>query len=211
MLGNCRIIYLILLLPLLAEADSGLDGRRLLVFGDSLSAAYGMPPEQGWVAALAKRLTARTGPWQVVNTSLSGETTAGGSARLADALDLHRPAVVILELGGNDGLRGLALKQTRDNLRKMIQKIQIHGARVLLLGMRLPPNYGPVYTRRFQSIFDDLARDRELAYVPFFLEGVATDTTLMQADGIHPRAEAQSRLLENIWPQLLPLLEPDGH
>ncbi len=210
-MGNCRIIFLILLLPLLAEADSGLDGRRLLVFGDSLSAAYGMPPEQGWVAALAKRLAGRTTPWQVVNTSLSGETTAGGSARLADALDLHRPAVVILELGGNDGLRGLALKQTRDNLQEMIRKIQMHGARVLLLGMRLPPNYGPVYTRRFQSIFDDLARDRELAYVPFFLEGVATDTALMQADGIHPRAEAQSRLLENIWPQLLPLLEPDGH
>ena len=204
---KCLFLMFVFWLPALVEAGAGTADRRLLVFGDSLSAAYGMAPEQGWVAALAARLEQYPEPWRVINTSLSGETTAGGAARLAAVLQRHSPKVVILELGGNDGLRGLALKQTRANLEHMIRRLQAREARVLLLGMRLPPNYGPVYTRRFEAIFEDLARDHGVAYIPFFLEGVATDPALMQADGIHPRAAAQNRLLDNIWPQLAQVLE----
>jgi len=200
------LLVVVLLAPALTVAGGANSPRRLLVFGDSLSAAYGMAPEQGWVAALAQRLRQRAQPWQVINTSLSGETTAGGTARLADTLERTKPAIVILELGGNDGLQGLALQQTRANLQSMILQIQDHQARVLLLGMRLPPNYGPEYTRRFSAIFEELAHTAGLAYVPFFLQGVATDPALMQADGIHPRAEAQIRLLNNVWPQLAKLL-----
>jgi len=203
---KCFFMLFVLLLPAQVGAGEVPVERRLLVFGDSLSAAFGMAPEEGWVAALAKRLEQLPEPWQVINSSLSGETTAGGAARLAAVLKRHSPKVVILELGGNDGLRGLALQQTRANLDRMIGRIQAHETRVLLLGMRLPPNYGPVFTRRFQALFEDLARERSVAYVPFFLEGVANDPSLMQADGIHPRAVAQARLLDNIWPQLAPVL-----
>ncbi len=189
-----------------ASASCAATGNRILVFGDSLSAAYGMAPEQGWVAALATRMSRIQPSWQVENASLSGETTAGGLARLAAVLASRKPNLVVLELGGNDGLQGLALGQTRNNLQRMVERVRSAGARVLLLGMRIPPNYGPVYTRKFHDIYTDLATQMKLAYVPFFLQGVATDPTLMQADGIHPRAVAQVQLLDNLWPQLLKLV-----
>ncbi|MFN2309145.1 MAG: arylesterase [Gammaproteobacteria bacterium] len=179
---------------------------RILVFGDSLSAAYGIELEAGWVAQLQRRLTEQGWPHQVVNASISGETSAGGRARLP-ALLADRPfALVILELGGNDGLRGLGLPQTADNLRAMITMARAAGAEVLLLGMRLPPNYGATYTEGFARIYADLAEELAVPLVPFLLEGVATDAALMQPDRIHPRAAAQPRLLDNVWPRLVPLL-----
>ena len=201
------LLFMVLCWPCVLLAESASPGKSVLVLGDSLSAAFGMAPEQGWVAALATRLSQQDEPWQVINTSLSGETTAGGAARLERVLKEHRPEIVILELGGNDGLRGLSLKQTRANLEKMILQIQAHQARVLLLGMRLPPNYGDVYNQRFEAIFSGLATQMKLDYVPFFLQGVAIKPGLMQSDGIHPRAIAQQQLLENIWPQLSSMLE----
>jgi acyl-CoA thioesterase-1 len=202
------LLLVVLCWPSILLAESASPGKSVLVLGDSLSAAFGMAPEQGWVAALATRLSQHTEPWQVINISLSGETTAGGAARLERVLKAHRPEIVILELGGNDGLRGLSLKQTRANMKKMILQVQAHQARVLLLGMRLPPNYGEVYNQRFEAIFSDLATLMKLDFVPFFLQGVALNPDLMQSDGIHPRAIAQQQLLENIWPQFLPMLEP---
>jgi acyl-CoA thioesterase-1 len=202
------LLLVVLCWPSILLAESASPGKSVLVLGDSLSAAFGMAPEQGWVAALATRLSQHTEPWQVINISLSGETTAGGAARLERVLKAQRPEIVILELGGNDGLRGLSLKQTRANIEKMILQVQAHQARVLLLGMRLPPNYGEVYNQRFEAIFSDLATLMKLDFVPFFLQGVALNPDLMQSDGIHPRAIAQQQLLENIWPQLLPMLEP---
>lgn len=179
---------------------------RLLVFGDSLSAAYGIEVQDGWVALLQQRLRAQGEPHTVVNASVSGETTAGGRARLPALLAQQRYAVVVLELGGNDGLRGLSLRQTEDNLRAMIRAAQGSGARVLLIGMRLPPNYGTTYTEAFAAIYPRLARELGVALVPFLLSEVATDPALMQPDRIHPRAEAQPRLLDTVWPALVPLL-----
>lgn len=179
---------------------------RILVFGDSLSAAYGIELEAGWVAQLQRRLKDQGHPHQIVNASLSGETTAGGRARLPALLTDGPFDLVIIELGGNDGLRGLSLAQTEDNLRAMIQAARGAGAEVLLLGMRLPPNYGSTYTEGFARIYTRLAAELAAPLVPFLLEGVATDTALMQPDRIHPRAEAQPRLLDNVWPELVPLL-----
>ncbi len=175
--------------------------------GDSLSAAYGLPSDQGWTTLLNRRIAMERLPYRVVNASISGDTTAGALARLPAALERHHPAVVILELGGNDGLRGLSLERTAANLSAMTQDSRAAGARVLLIGMRLPPNYGSRYTEKFQALYHDLAAREDLALVPFLLEGVATDTTLMQADGIHPTAAAQPRLLDNVWPQLRALLD----
>jgi acyl-CoA thioesterase I len=193
------------LTPVLALADAPAV-PRILVFGDSLSAAYGIEMEAGWVAQLERRLKEQGRPHQVVNASLSGETTAGGRARLPALLAGGPFELVILELGGNDGLRGLSLAQTEDNLRAMIQATRAAGAEVLLLGMRLPPNYGSTYTEGFARIYTRLAAELAAPLVPFLLEGVATDAALMQPDRIHPRAEAQPRLLDNVWPELVPLL-----
>ncbi|HEY9198531.1 MAG TPA: arylesterase [Gammaproteobacteria bacterium] len=179
---------------------------RILVFGDSLSAAYGIELEAGWVALLQERLRAQDMPHRVVNASVSGETSVGGRARLPALLADGNYSVVVLELGGNDGLRGLSLAQTEANLRAMIETAQAAGARVLLLGMRLPPNYGATYTEAFSRIYSRLAQELKVALVPFLLDGVATDPALMQPDRIHPRAEAQSRLLDTVWPALVPLL-----
>ncbi len=201
------LLLVVLWWPCVLLADSASPAKSVLVLGDSLSAAFGMAPEQGWVAALAKRLNELSDPWQVINTSLSGETTAGGASRLELVLKQYRPAIVVLELGGNDGLRGLSLMQTRENLEKMILQIQAHQARVLLLGMRLPPNYGDIYTQRFEAVFRELATQMELDFVPFFLQGVALNPALMQSDGIHPRAIAQQQLLDNVWPQLSSMLD----
>jgi acyl-CoA thioesterase I len=179
----------------------------ILVFGDSVSAGYGLTRvELGWVALLQTRLKQQEYVYQVVNASVSGETTAGGLARLPRALTLHQPRIVILELGGNDGLRALPIAQMRTNLARMVDLASAAGAKVLLLGMRIPPNYGPDYTEQFRSSYSDLARDKKLPLVPFLLNDIALVPGLMQADGIHPNELGQPRLLDNVWPALKPLL-----
>ncbi len=178
----------------------------ILVVGDSLSAGYGIPLERGWVAGLQRRLDAEGYEYRVVNASVSGETTSGGLERLPRALELHRPSVVIIVLGGNDGLRGLPPAELEANLEAMIRASQSAGARVLLAGMRIPTNYGPQYTERFYAVYGALAARYRTALVPFFLEGVALDDSLFQADGIHPNVAAQPVLLDNVWPALEPLL-----
>ena len=180
----------------------------ILVFGDSISAGYGLPRvEQGWVALLQARLKNLGYGYQVVNASVSGETTAGGLARLPRALGLHHPAIVILELGGNDGLRALPVAQMRANLSRMAELSAGAGAKVLLLGMRMPPNYGPDYTTQFVRVYAEVAHDQKLSIVPFLLEGIALSPDLMQADGFHPNQSGQPKLLENVWPALKPMLE----
>lgn len=181
----------------------------LLVLGDSLSAEYGLPRGSGWVALLAQRLAAEKFHHRVVNASISGETTSGGRSRLMALLDKHRPAVVVLELGGNDALRGLPLAMTRDNLGWMARSARSAGARVLLAGMQVPPNYGASYGREFAGLFAEVARQEQAALVPFLLAGVADGPQadqLFQADRIHPKAEAHPLILNNVWPRLKPLL-----
>ena len=176
------------------------------MLGDSLSAGYGLAPKLGWVDLLEKRLDTEGYEYRVVNASISGETTSGGLERLPRALLLHKPDIVIVELGTNDGLRGLPIPVTRGNLQKIVELSRQAGAKVLLLGMRIPPNYGPRYTRDFEGMFSDLARQLHLDFVPFFLKSIALDTNSFQADGLHPNARAQPVLLETVWPQLAPLL-----
>ncbi len=185
----------------------------LLVLGDSISAEYGLARGQGWVALLQERLAAQKIPLQVHNASVSGETTAGGRTRLPALLAQHRPAIVIVELGANDALRGLPLAHTEDNLRAMAAAVRQAGARLLLLGMQVPPNYGKDYSQRFAALFAQVAQAQQAALVPFLLAGVADASeplALFQADGIHPNAQAQPQLLANVWPQLLPLLKKPG-
>jgi acyl-CoA thioesterase-1 len=178
----------------------------LLVVGDSLSAAYGIAPKEGWVHLLEQRLQNKEYKYKVINASISGDTTSGGRTRLAKALQQYQPAIVILELGANDGLRGLNLKAMQDNLAAMIKQSQQIGAKVLLLGMRIPPNYGKTYTARFHQTYYDLAATYHTSLVPFFMEGVAGDRALVQNDGLHPTAAAQGRLLENVWSVLEKIL-----
>jgi acyl-CoA thioesterase-1 len=178
----------------------------VLVVGDSISAAFGLETSQGWVHLLQQRLDTETLDYQVVNASISGDTTAGGLSRLPTLLQEHEPEVVILELGGNDGLRGQSPAQLKQNLAAMVDQSRQTGAQVLLLGMRLPPNLGQRYTTAFANAFDSLAKEKELPYVPFFLEGVGGVAGMMQSDGIHPVAGAQRKLLDNVWPALEPLL-----
>ena len=177
------------------------------MLGDSLSAGYGLKPAQGYVALLEKRLQQQGYGYRVVNASVSGETSGGGLQRLPRALELHKPAIVIVELGANDGLRGLSLALTRDNLTRIIAGAQQAGAQVLLVGMRLPPNYGPRYTNDFMSMYREIATTNHVALVPFLLQSVALKPALMQADGLHPTAEAQPALLDTLWPELVPLLK----
>ncbi|RMF96438.1 MAG: arylesterase [Gammaproteobacteria bacterium] len=181
--------------------------RSILVLGDSLSAGYGVPLEQGWVALLQDRLDAEGYEYRVVNASITGDTTSGGLRRLPRALDTHRPDIVIIELGGNDGLRGTPLQVTRENLRRMIELCRERGAQVVLAGIQLPPNYGARYTEAFARIYRELAGEYGAELIPFFMEGVALDPQMMQADGIHPNAAAQRRLLDNAWAALEPLLQ----
>ncbi len=198
---------LLLALALLAGAVQASEPRTVLVLGDSLSAAYGLAPEQGWVALTAEKLKARHPGWRMANASVSGETTAGGASRIAGELARHKPAVVVVELGANDGLRGLPLEHTRANLEKIILASQQAGARVLLVGMRLPPNFGPQYTQGFERNFVELAQAHGAALLPFLLEPIATDREAFQADNLHPVAEAQPRLRDHVWPALEPLLK----
>jgi acyl-CoA thioesterase-1 len=193
-------------LSFIALQNAVASAPTILVFGDSLSAAYGIRPEQGWVTLLTQRLQTQGYGYQVVNASVGGETSAGGLERLPRALKLHAPAIVILELGANDGLRGLPVSAMRDNLVRMVQLSQGAGARVLLVGIRIPPNYGPRYTDEFARVYPELAQQYHLPLVPFLLEKVALDTTLTQEDGLHPNADAEPLVLDTLWPYLKPLI-----
>ncbi|MDH7942633.1 arylesterase [Pseudohongiella sp. SYSU M77423] len=189
-----------------AESEPGV----VLVFGDSLSAAYRMDEEQGWVALLQQRVDTNGLDWQVQNASVSGETTSGGLARLPAVLDSTQPDIVILELGGNDGLRGLPVPTIRANLQQMIELSQQAGARVMLVGIQIPPNYGPRYTQPFYDQYQELADQYGTTLIPFLLDGIADQPELMQDDGIHPRAEAQGMIVDIVWPVLLPMMEPES-
>ncbi len=191
---------------LVAATASAQPTRTILVFGDSLSAGYRVPVDKGWVALLRAKLERKGYGYRVVNASVSGETTAGGLDRLPRALALHRPRILILELGGNAGLRALPVAQMRANLERMVRLARAAGATVLLLGMRIPPNYGPEYAGAFQRAFTRIARADSLPFVPFLLQGVALQPALMQADGLHPNVLGQPRVLANVWPVLQPLL-----
>ncbi len=188
------------------RSAAGADARTLLVLGDSVSAGYGIKVEEGWVALLQQRLRQQGYGYRVVNASVSGETTTGGLTRLPRALEIHRPAVVVLELGGNDGLRGLPLATTRANLARMIELSRRAGAQVVLVGMKIPPNYGPRYSQGFERIFSDLAREYRLPLVPFLLDKVALTPGMMQDDGLHPTASGQPIMLDNVWPTLRSVL-----
>ncbi|MCP5164421.1 MAG: arylesterase [Pseudomonadales bacterium] len=180
--------------------------QSILVLGDSISAAYGMSLEQGWVALLEQQLARREPPWQVINASISGETTGGGLRRLPGLLERHQPGIVIIELGGNDGLRGFPLDALQDNLRQLVSLAQAAGAEVIVVPMEIPPNYGSRYTDGFRASFVAVAQDTDSTLAPFLLDGVATQPGLMQADGIHPAVAAQPLLLENILPAVQAVL-----
>jgi len=205
-----KIVALLALATVLALAwpsfAAAQQSRTVLVLGDSISAAYGLAPGTGWVDLLAKRLSSERYPYRVVNASISGDTTAGGLARLPPLLVAHKPAVVIVELGGNDGLRGGDLKATRTNLDAIVTTVQKAGAAALIAAMRLPPNYGPGYVREFDALFSGVARERRVALVPFLFEGFGEKTEMFQSDRIHPSAAAQPAIVDNVWPHLKPLL-----
>lgn len=197
---NTRIIFFILSLII-----APLQAKNILVIGDSLSAGYGINPQNGWVNLLSSKLKAR-GQFNIVNLSTSGDTTSNGLAKLPQALDQYKPDIVIIELGANDGLRGLAIASIRKNLSTMIEKSKNKGAKIILLATDLPPNYGPAYLQQLKSMFSQLAHQYQIAFVPMFLEGVAGNEQLMQQDGLHPNEQAQAIILNNIWPTLKPLL-----
>ncbi|MFK9099718.1 arylesterase [Pseudomonas guariconensis] len=200
-----RVWWLSAGLALYCLAQSAAAGT-LLVVGDSISAGFGLDSRQGWVSLLQQRLKEEGYTDQVVNASISGDTSAGGQARLPALLAAHKPSLVVLELGGNDGLRGLPPQQLQQNLASMVDQARAAGAKVVLLGMRLPPNYGVRYTSAFAQVYERLSTQKKIPLVPFFLEGVGGVPQMMQADGIHPSVGAQPRLLENAWPAIKPLL-----
>ena len=182
----------------------------ILVLGDSLSAEYGLQRGQGWVQLLANRLQQSGSNYTVVNASISGETTSGGRSRLPALLKQHGPTIVIIELGGNDGLRGLPIARMQDNLSAMVRASQATGARVLVAGIRIPPNYGREYTERFYGAFESVAKQHHTALVPFLLEGFSDSADFFQADRIHPSAQAQARILQTVWPVLQPMIVADA-
>ena len=197
----------LLLMPMLACAKGPDTRAAVLVVGDSLSAAHNIPAASGWVNLLQQRVKQQiTPPPAIINASISGETTAGALTRLPGLLEKHRPSVVVIELGGNDALRGLTPAQLQGNLEKMIVASQKAGAKVLLLGIDVPPNYGPAYRQRLRQTYAGLAKQYDVPLLPFLLEGVALKPNLMQADGLHPTAAAQPQVLDNVWPLLKPLL-----
>jgi acyl-CoA thioesterase-1 len=183
-----------------------IDAPQILIVGDSLSAGYGMKTEESWVALLRQRLKEKSFSYQIINASISGNTTGNGLLQLKSLLKKYQPEIVLIELGGNDGLRGLSLTSIKDNLRKMIELAQSNNARVILAGIRLPPNYGLKYTQAFYEIFLQLAKHSQVDLIPFFLEGVGDNRNLMQADGIHPTAQAQPIILDVTWPYIEALL-----
>ncbi|SFC19393.1 acyl-CoA thioesterase-1 [Marinospirillum celere] len=198
------LLALLLVFSLPAASD---EKKTLLILGDSLSAAYNIPESSGWVSLLEERMHSQTPEWQVVNASISGETTSGGLTRLPDLLRQYQPEIVLLELAGNDGLRGLPPQRITSNLQQMIDLSQEAGAQVLLAGILLPPNYGRRYLDEFEKIFPSLAEGNQLPLIPFLLKGVADQPELMQEDAIHPTAEAQPVILETVWEELQPLLD----
>lgn len=207
-IGNIGLSLLIGMM-LVCAAPSSLaqaSNAKLIVFGDSLSAGYGFDPQLGWVNLLQQKLKQLDSPFEVVNTSVSGETTTGGLARLAAMLQYHKPSLVILQLGGNDGLRGLPLSHIKQNLITMSEMIQDSGAQLLLAGIQIPPNYGPRYTQPFFEQFAEIAESLNLPLVPFLIDGIPQRPELMQDDGIHPKAEAQHMILDNVWPILAPMV-----
>jgi acyl-CoA thioesterase-1 len=192
---------------LLAWAQATLAAQTLLIFGDSLSSHYGIPEKRGWVSLLGERLKKEKLDYRIVNASISGETTSGGRARLAKVLADHRPAVMILELGGNDGLRGLPVTEMKKNLAAMIEQAQKTGARVLLVGTRMPPNYGPEYAQAYEATFADLAKQHKVALAPDLTAGIGEKLELFLPDRVHPNETAQPALMENVWKGLRPLLK----
>jgi acyl-CoA thioesterase-1 len=200
-----RIVFSLWLICLGFAAPAA-SGKLVLVYGDSLSSAYGMPERSGWVALLEQRLRRERPNYSVANASISGETTAGGLARIGKVLERHRPAIVVLELGGNDGLRGLPVAAMKKNLSAMIEHAQKSGAKVLLVGSRMPPNYGEAYAQAYAQAFDELAKRYRTALLPNLFEGFGENIELFQPDRIHPSAAAQPALLKNVWEALAPLL-----
>jgi len=194
-------------LLLAAPLAAGAAERTVLVFGDSLSAAYGIATREGWVALLGEKLARERPAWRVVNASVSGETTAGGLRRLPEDLKRHGPTIVVIALGANDGLRGLPVESTRANLESMIRLARAAKAEPVLVGLMIPPNYGIDYAREFRDLFPDVARKSKVSRVPFLLEGIAENRDFFLADQLHPSAAAQPRILENVWPVLAPLLK----
>lgn len=192
---------------MLASATVNATVPTVLIFGDSLSAGYGMEVDQSWPALLQSRLELEGYEHKVVNASISGETSEGGAQRITGAISRYEPAVVVIELGGNDGLRGYPPQRLMKNLQAMIEQSRAAGAEVVLLGIRIPTNYGPRYTRSFENVYRELATTYALPWVEFFMDGVALDDSLMQDDGIHPNAEAQATLLDNAWPAILDALQ----
>ncbi|WP_366910263.1 arylesterase [Methylotenera sp.] len=180
---------------------------KILVYGDSLSAAYGIAKSQGWVALLQKKLADQHYQYDVINASISGETTSGGLTRLETALSKVQPNIIIIELGANDGLRGLPVKDMTENLDTMITQSKKANAKILLIGMKIPPNYGPKYTEAFSNTYPDLSLQHKVSLVPFLLENVAAQPKLIQDDGLHPNVSGQPIILDNIWPKLKPLLK----
>ena len=199
-LVSCLLLSILLALPAVAAE------KRVLVFGDSLSAGFGIAVKDSWPSLLGQRLKEQGSGFTIANASISGETTAGGRTRFGAALSQFKPKVVILALGANDGLRGLPVSAMKDNLQAMLRQAKQQGARVLLVGMRLPPNYGPQYTQDFEAAFRDLARSEKAALLPFLLEPIALESNAYQADGLHPTAASQPRLADHIWAALKPLL-----
>jgi|SRR5882672_1134332 len=201
-----KLFYAALLFAVTAAAQAA----TLLIFGDSLSSAYGIGPREGWVTLLEERLKQQKFDYNVVNASISGETTSGGAARIDEALARTKSGLMIVALGGNDGLRGLPASQIKDNLTRIVEAARRRGARVLLVGIRMPPNYGPQYLREFEAVYTEVARRHKVPLVPFMLQGVADRRELMQPDNIHPTAAAQPVILETVWKGLLPLLKSGG-
>lgn len=192
--------YLTFVFLLVTAITDGADAPTVLIYGDSLSAGYGMEVDQSWVALLQTRLQGQGYEHRVINASITGETTEGGAARIAQALDAFTPSLIILELGGNDGLRGIPPDRMKGNLQTIIQSSKSAGAAIVLLGIRIPPNYGSRYIEDFDNVYRELADELDVPWIEFFMEGIALNDELMQADGIHPNAAAQSLLLDNAWP-----------
>ena len=201
------IVYALTAIGLISAPNAWAAERNLLIVGDSLSAAYGIASEDSWVSLLEEKLKADHSDWEVANASISGDTTDSGLRRLPPLLKKHQPDIVILELGGNDGLRGFPPPITKNNLAMMIEKSEEHGAEVLLVGIQLPPNFGPRYTQAFADIYPRLAQQHDVALVPFMLEDIYQRDGMMQKDGIHPTAKAQPLVLNNIWQTLAPMLD----
>ncbi len=191
---------------MLACASPFALAANLLIYGDSLSAGYGIARDEAWPSLLAKKLSQARSPYTVINVSISGETTAGGRSRLPAALKQYTPSVIVIELGANDGLRGLPVSEMQNNLSAMIEAAKKSGAKVLLVGMRMPPNYGVDYTRDFQSAYLQLAKQHRVPLVPFLLEGIADKREMFQADGLHPVSAAQPKIMDTVWEKLGPML-----